>query len=101
MFMQRYCVYASPSEQAQLEQVARRGTTPQKVARRAQMVLMLSHHESASAVARTLHVSRMTVRLRESGCPVRRRRAAAPPLVTLTDEWGTAVNTPGLDVCKT
>ena len=63
MFIQRYCVYASPSEQAQLEQVARRGTTPQKVARRAQMVLMLSHHESASAVARTLHVSRMTVRL--------------------------------------
>ena len=63
MFIQRYCVYASPTEHAQLEQVARQGTTPQKVARRAQMVLMLSHHESPSAVARTLHVSRMTVRL--------------------------------------
>ena len=46
-----------------MEQVARQGTTPQKVARRARMVLMLSHHESPSAVARTLHVSRMTVRL--------------------------------------
>ena len=63
MFVQRYCVYASPTEHAQLEQVARQGTTPQKVARRARMVLMLSHHESPSAVARTLHVSRMTVRL--------------------------------------
>ena len=63
MFIQRYCVYASPTEHAQLEQVARQGTTPQKVARRARMVLMLSHHESPSAVARTLHVSRMTVRL--------------------------------------
>ena len=63
MFIQRYCVYALPTEHAQLEQVARQGTTPQKVARRARMVLMLSHHESPSAVARTLHVSRMTVRL--------------------------------------
>ena len=63
MFIQRYCVYASPTEHAQLEQVARQGTTPQKVARRARMVLMLSHHESPSAVVRTLHVSRMTVRL--------------------------------------
>ena len=63
MFIQRYCVYALPTEHAQLEQVARQGTTPQKVARRARMVLMLSHHASPSAVARTLHVSRMTVRL--------------------------------------
>ena len=61
MFIQRYCVFASPTEQAQLARVARQGTTPQKIARRARLVWMLSHHESPSAVARTLHVSRMTV----------------------------------------
>ena len=63
MFIQRYCVFASPTEQAQLARVARQGTTPQKIARRARLVWMLSHQESPSAVARTLHVSRMTVRL--------------------------------------
>ena len=74
MFIQRYCVYASPTEHAQLEQVARQGTTPQKVARRARMVLMLSHHESPSAVARTLHVSRDDGAL--VGEPVCHRRSA-------------------------
>ena len=63
MFVQRYCVYASPTEQAQLAQVAERGTTTQKVARRAQIVLMLAQQASPMVVARTLHVSRMTVRL--------------------------------------
>ena len=63
MFIQRYCVYASPTEQAQLAQVAERGTTTQKVARRARIVLMLAQQASPMVVARTLHVSRMTVRL--------------------------------------
>lgn len=63
MFIQRFCVYASPSEQAQLEQVVRQGKTPQKVARRARMVLMLANHEPPSGVAAALRVSRMTVRL--------------------------------------
>ena len=63
MFVQRFCVYASPAEQAQLEQVAGQGKTPQKVACRARLVLMLSNHEPPSAVADVLHVSRMTVRL--------------------------------------
>ena len=63
MFVQRYCVYASPTDQAQLAQVAERGTTTQKVARRAQIVLMLAQQASPMVVARTLHVSRMTVRL--------------------------------------
>ena len=46
MFIQRYCVFASPTEQAQLARVARQGTTPQKIARRARLVWMLSHQES-------------------------------------------------------
>ena len=48
---------------AQLAQVAERGTTTQKVARRARIVLMLAQQVSPMVVARTLHVSRMTVRL--------------------------------------
>ena len=63
MFVQTFCVHASPAEQAQLEQVVRQGKTPQKVARRARIVLMLSNREPPSAVAAALHVSRMTVRL--------------------------------------
>ena len=63
MFLQRYCVYASATEHAQLAQVAERGTTTQKVARRARIVLMLAQQVSPMVVARTLHVSRMTVRL--------------------------------------
>jgi transposase len=63
MFSQTFCIYASASEQAQLEQVTRQGKTPQKVARRARMVLMLANHEPPSSVAQALHVSRMTVRL--------------------------------------
>ena len=54
MFIQRSCVYASPTEQAQLDAVVRRGTTSQKVARRARIVLMLSRQASPMAVARTL-----------------------------------------------
>jgi len=60
---QTFCVHASLAEQAQLEQVARQGKTPQKVASRARIVLMLSNHESPSSVADALGISRMTVRL--------------------------------------
>ena len=63
MFIQTFCVHASAAEQAQLEQVVRQGKTPQKVACRARIVLMLSNHEPPSAVAHALRVSRMTVRL--------------------------------------
>lgn len=63
MPIQTFCVHASPGEQAQLEQVARRGKTPQKVACRARIVLMLSNHEPPSDVAAALRISRMTVRL--------------------------------------
>lgn len=61
--MQTFCVHASPPEQAQLEQIVRQGKTPQKVAARARIVLMLANHEPPSGVAAALHVSRMTVRL--------------------------------------
>ena len=63
MPIQTFCVHASLAEQAQLEQVARQGKTPQKVACRARIVLMLSNHEPPSSVADALAISRMTVRL--------------------------------------
>jgi transposase len=63
MPIQTFCVHASPAEQAQLEQVARQGKTPQKVVARARIVLMLSNHEPPASVADALHISRMTVRL--------------------------------------
>ena len=99
MFIQRYCVLASPTEQAQLARVARQGTTPQKIARRARLVWMLSHHESPSAVARTLHVSRMTVRLwarrfvthgvpgvlREASRPGRRKQLSPAKVQAIVD----------------
>src|SRR5258708_17675726 len=63
MPIQAFCIHASPAEQAQLEQGARQGKTPQKVASRARIVLMLSNHEPPASVAEALHISRMTVRL--------------------------------------
>ena len=63
MPIQTCCVYAPLAEQAQLEQVARQGRTPQKVACRARIVLMLSNHEPPSSLAADLGISRMTVRL--------------------------------------
>lgn len=63
MPIQAFCVHASATEQAQLEQVARQGKTPQKVACRARIVLMLSNHEPPASVADALGISRMTVRL--------------------------------------
>jgi len=63
MPIQTLCVHASPAEQAQLEQVVRQGKTPQKVAARARIVLMLTNHEPPASVAEALHISRMTVRL--------------------------------------
>ena len=63
MSVQTFCIHASPTEQAQLAQVARQGKTPQKVARRARIVLMLANHQRPSTVAEVLHVSRMTVRV--------------------------------------
>ena len=62
MSIQTFCVHASPPEVAQLEQVVRQGRTPQKVASRARVVLMLTNHEPPSSVAEALRVSRMTVR---------------------------------------
>src|SRR5262245_59344021 len=63
MFVQQICLYASPSEAAQLEQIAQHGNTPQKIALRARIVLMLANREPSTSVAAALHVSRMTVRL--------------------------------------
>jgi len=62
MPVQTFCVYASPAEYGQLEQVAQLGRTPQKVAARARIILRLANHEPPAAVAADLRISRMTVR---------------------------------------
>jgi transposase len=62
MSVQTFCVHASPAEYAQLEQIAGHGRTPQKVACRARVVLMLANHEPPASVAEALRISRMTVR---------------------------------------
>lgn len=91
MSEQAFCVHASPPEVAQLEQVIRQGRTPQKVASRARVVLMLANHEPPSSVALALRISRMTVRrwadrfvrdgvpglLRDASRPGRRKRISA------------------------
>jgi transposase len=63
MFTPQLCVYASAGEQSQLDQIARQGKTPQKVALRARIVLMLANREAPSSIADALRISRMTVRL--------------------------------------
>jgi transposase len=62
MPVQTFCVHASPAEYAQLEQVAQQGRTPQKVAARARIIVMLANHERPTSVAAALRISRMTVR---------------------------------------
>lgn len=62
MPVQTFCVHASPAEHAQLEQVAQQGRTPQKVAARARIIVMLANHEPPTSVAEALRISRMTVR---------------------------------------
>ena len=62
MPLQAFCVHASFAEYAQLEQIAAHGRTPQKVAGRARVILMLANHEPPAAVAEALRISRMTVR---------------------------------------
>ena len=88
MPVQTFCVHASPAEYAQVEQVAQQGRTPQKVAARARIILMLANHEPPASVAEALRISRMTVRrwadhfvsdgvpglLRDASCPGRRKQ---------------------------
>jgi transposase len=66
-----------------LEQAARQGKAPQKVACRARIVLMHANHEAPSSVADDLGVSRMTVhlwaaRLVRNGVTGLLRRASRP-----------------------
>src|SRR5437667_4570200 len=99
MPMPTFCVHASLAEQAQLEQVARQGRTPQKVACRARIVLMLSNHEPPSSVANALAISRMTVRfwadrfvrdgvpglLRDASRPGRRKQISPEKVQAVVD----------------
>jgi transposase len=63
MFQPTYCLVGSAADRAQLEALAASGRTPQKIAQRARLVLMLINRAKPSHVARTLGLSRMRIRL--------------------------------------
>ena len=58
MFMPTLCVVLPPAERAQLRALVANGNTPQKLAVRAQIVLMLADHVRPSHVATRLKLSR-------------------------------------------
>lgn len=58
MFTPKLCVVLAPTDRAQFATLAAKGTTPQKVAIRARILLMLADHDRPSQVAVRLAVSR-------------------------------------------
>jgi transposase len=58
MFMPKLCVVLPAADRAQLATLAARGTTPQKLAIRARIMLMLADHVRPSQVASRLAISR-------------------------------------------
>src|SRR5829696_1103605 len=58
MFVPTLCVVLPAADRAQLAQVVANGNTPQKLAVRASIVLMLADHVRPSHVARRLALSR-------------------------------------------
>jgi len=58
MFMPKLCVVLPPADRAQFATLAAKGTTPQKVAIRARIMLMLADHTRPAHVAARLAVSR-------------------------------------------
>ena len=58
MFMPKVCVVLPPSVRAQFATLAAKGTTPQKLAIRARIMLMLADHVRPSHVATRLAISR-------------------------------------------
>src|SRR4051812_40586002 len=58
MFTPKLCVVLSPTDRAQFTTIATKGTTPQKVAVRARILLMLAERTRPSHIAEQLRVSR-------------------------------------------
>jgi transposase len=58
MFMPKLCVVLAPADRAQFATLAAKGTTPQKLAIRARIMLMLADHARPSHVAARLAISR-------------------------------------------
>lgn len=58
MFMPKLCVMLPPSDRAQFAALAAKGTTPQKLAIRARIMLMVADHVRPSHVATQLAISR-------------------------------------------
>lgn len=61
MFAQAATLTLEDSQRRALEALARAGTTPQRVARKCEAILLASHGETNSAIARQLGLSRPTV----------------------------------------
>jgi hypothetical protein len=58
MFMPKLCVVLPPSDRAQFATLAAKGTTPQKLAIRARIMLMLADRVRPSHIAARLAISR-------------------------------------------
>lgn len=58
MFMPKLCVVMPPADRAQFATLAAKGSTPQKLATRARIMLMLADHVRPSHVASRLAISR-------------------------------------------
>ena len=99
MFMPIVCVVLPASDRAQLAQVVANGNTPQKLAVRASILLMLADHVPPSQVARRLALSRNHVHywtrryvaagvsgvLHDAPRPGRRKRITAAQVATIVD----------------
>jgi transposase len=99
MFIPQLCVVLAPADRAQLTMLAAKGTTPQKVALRARILLMLADHVRPSHIAQRLAVSRNHVHywtrryiahgvsgvVRDAPRPGRKKRLTAERIATIVN----------------
>jgi transposase len=99
MFAPKHCVVLPPADRAQLTDVVANGNTPQKLAVRARLLLLLADHVRPSHVARRLALSRNHVHywrrrylalgvsgvLRDAPRPGRRKRITAAQVADIVN----------------
>ena len=99
MFLPTVCVRVSPTDRAQLQRIVSNGNTPQKLATRACVVLMLGEREHPGHIADRFHISRNQVYLwtqryldagvpgllRDGPRPGRRKRITLAQVATIVE----------------
>ena len=99
MFAPKLCVVLPPADRAQLTDVVANGNTPQKLAVRARLMLLLADHRRPSHIARRLALSRNHVHywmrrylalgvsgvLRDAPRPGRRKRITAAQIADIVN----------------